>query len=84
MSESRDTSWPARIADYAVIGAARDLVQDTGYKVKDYDKDDGDFVKDLRQAGIGLSLSAFQPGVLAVIDNTEGEGSQTSRCGNCV
>jgi hypothetical protein len=65
-----DPKGAAQIADYLVIGAARDLVHDRGYKITDYDGDGSAFVKALRAATIPLTSTSFEPGVQSVIDNT--------------
>jgi hypothetical protein len=55
------------VADYAIVGAARDLVADKGFNIPGYDEDDGEFVTKIRAAGIGLSSARFGQGVQAVV-----------------
>jgi hypothetical protein len=60
----------ARIADYAIISAARDIVKRKALSVPDYNDDEGQFVADIRsaaQAGqLPMSQTAFDRGVLRV------------------
>jgi len=56
-----------QIADYAIIGAARDLVADKGYNIPRLEDDDGQFVTAIRAAHIGLSTSSFEQGVFGVV-----------------
>src|SRR3954451_17455948 len=60
----------ARIGDYAIVSAAREIVHRKALSVPDYDDDDGQFVADVRQAAqagqLPMSGTAFDRGVLRV------------------
>jgi len=62
----------ARIADYAIVSAAREIVKRKALSVPDYNDDEGQFVADIRsaaQAGqLPMSQTAFDRGVLRVGD----------------
>jgi hypothetical protein len=60
----------ARIADYATVSAAREVVHRKALSVPDYNDDEGQFVSDIQKAAqagqLPLSAMAFDRGVLRV------------------
>jgi hypothetical protein len=56
----------ARFADYATVGAAREIVKRRNLDVDDYNEDDGLFAKQVRLARLSFSGTSFEKGVLKV------------------
>jgi hypothetical protein len=57
------------IANYATVGAARELVADKGFSIDGYDEDGKPFVKKIRAASIGLSTASFERDVMSVVND---------------
>src|SRR5690348_2499499 len=64
-----DGDGAAQLINYGAISAAREFVSDRGYNIPSLDSDDGDFITNLKAAGIGLSSSSFEPGVMSVVSD---------------
>jgi hypothetical protein len=59
----------ASIADYASVSAARTIIRDKALKVDDYDDDDSVIVRRIKKAKLTLSDVAYQPNLLAIVDD---------------
>src|SRR5207253_1243827 len=64
-----DSLGAQSIANYATIGAARELVADKGFNIDGYDDDHGAFVAKIRSASVGLSSASFERDVMSVVND---------------
>lgn len=64
-----DSLGAAALIDYATVGAARELVADKGFNIRDYDVDTSDFVTKIRSAQVGMSTASFEREVMAVVND---------------
>lgn len=57
------------IANYALVSAARTVIDREKLIVLDYNDDDSEIVEEIKAAGLSLSSASFKPAVKAVINN---------------
>lgn len=65
----RNNAGVKSVANYAIVSAARTIIDKEKLKVPDYDKDDSEIVAQIKSAGLLLSAASFKTGAKAVIDN---------------
>ncbi len=62
-------SGSKNVANYALVSAARTVIDKEKLIVADYNDDDSKIVAEIKAAGLSLSSASFKPAVQAVIDD---------------
>jgi hypothetical protein len=57
------------VANYAIVSAARTIIDKKELKVSRYNDDDSEIVKDIKGAGLSVSSASFKTALQAVVDD---------------